>query len=68
MTKYEADLVYDEMRVLLKKAVDGSRLGASQEYMQAWLSELDSLMSYTIHEAIRAGEPIKSAIGDHVRH
>jgi len=62
MTKEEAELVYEGMRTLLKKALDGSRLGASQEYMEKWLGELDTLMMYALAEAVRAGPMPYSAL------
>lgn len=56
MTRTEAELVYEDMRELLKKLLDGSRLGASKEYMDLWLQKLDTLMMYSLVEAVRAGE------------
>jgi hypothetical protein len=55
MTKAEADLVYEGMHELLKKLMDGSRLGASQAYMDKWKRELDTLMLVSISDALRAG-------------
>lgn len=56
MTKPEAELIYEDMRELLKKLLDGSRLGASKEYMDLWTHKLDSLMMYALVEAMRAGD------------
>lgn len=55
MTADEARAIHEDMRLLLKKVVDGSRLGASREYMEKWLNELDVLMRYSLSEAVRAG-------------
>jgi hypothetical protein len=56
MTRTEAEMTYEDIRELLKKLLDGSRLGASEEYMDLWLQELDQKMMYCLVEAVRAGE------------
>jgi hypothetical protein len=56
MTQVEAELVYEDYRTLLKKLLDGSRLGASKEYMDLWLQQLDQKVMYALVEAVRAGE------------